>query len=140
MELVIEWYLAVTLVIIGLSHLLRPADWAEAYRQWHACGHPGVFVNGGLHLVTGAAIVGCHRSWEWPGAMLTAFGWLLVAKGFLCLIWPQKAMQSMAAGSRSLRGFVVAGVMSITIGLWACYCVWNRTHATQLNRAADDDR
>jgi hypothetical protein len=126
MEQAIEWFVAVTSLIVGLSHLLRPADWAEAYRQLHQGGRPGAFVNGGLHLVAGAAIVAGHGSWVWPGAVLTAFGWLLVAKAIVCFLAPGLALRSMERGSRSPRGFVGAGVLLLVIGAWACYCLWRK--------------
>ena len=46
MERVVEWFVAVTAAVVGLSHLLRPGDWAEAYRQLHRCGRPGAFAKG----------------------------------------------------------------------------------------------
>ena len=46
----VDWYLAITLFVVGLSHLLRPGDWSEVYRQLHACGHMGAFINDGLSL------------------------------------------------------------------------------------------
>ena len=88
MERAVEWYLAITVSVVGVSHLVRPRDWAEAYRQLHACGHPGAFVNGWLNLVSGGLVVAGHGSWAWPGAVLTGFGWLLVGKGIVCLVAP----------------------------------------------------
>jgi hypothetical protein len=124
----VEWYVAVTATIIGASHLLRPRDWAEAFRQLHGCGRTGALVNGGVSLATGAAIVAGHGSWTWPGAVLTGFGWLLVAKGFACLLAPDKALRSMARGSASPRQFVIAGLVALAIGAWACYCLWRHAH------------
>ena len=124
MERAVEWYLAITLTVVGLSHLLRPGDWTHAYRQLHACGHPGAFVNGGLNVVSGAVIVAGHGSWTWPGAVLTGFGWLLVGKGMICLLFPQKALRSMALGGGSPRGFVAGGFVMLALGGWACYCLW----------------
>jgi hypothetical protein len=123
MERVVEWFVAVTAVVVGLSHLLRPGDWAEAYRQLHLCGRPGAFVNGALHLVPGAAVVAGHGSWAWPGALLTALGWLLVAKGAMCLLAPDIALRSMERGSHSPRGFVAAGLLLLAVAGWACYCL-----------------
>src|SRR5262249_29044356 len=122
-----EWFVAVTATIIGLSHLLRPGDWAETFRQLHRLGRPGAFVNGALSLVPGAVVVAGHGSWAWPGAVLTAFGWLLVAKAALCFLAPDKALRSMEHGARSPRSFVAAGAMSLAIGAWAFYCIWHRT-------------
>jgi hypothetical protein len=122
-ERAVEWFVAVTSFAVGSSHLLRPGDWAEAYRQLHRCGRPGAFANGGLHLAAGAVIVAGHGSWAWPGALLTGFGWLLTAKGVACLLVPDKALRSMERGSRSCRGFVVAGALLLAVGGWACYCL-----------------
>jgi hypothetical protein len=126
MEQAVEWFVAVTAVVIGLSHLLRPGDWAEAYRQLHRCGRPGALVNGALHLVTGAAMVAGHRSWAWPGAVLTAFAWLLIAKGAVCFLAPDKALRSMERGGRSPRGFVAAGLLLLAVAGWTCYCLCRR--------------
>lgn len=57
MERAVEWYLAITVSVVGVSHLVRPGDWAQAYRQLHASGHPGAFVNGWLNLVSGGLVV-----------------------------------------------------------------------------------
>lgn len=123
MERAVEWFIAVTGVVVGLSHLLRPSDWSEAFRQLHRCGRPGAFANGALSLVPGAALVAAHRSWEWPGAVLTVFGWLLVVKAAVCFLAPEKALRSMERGGRSPRGFVAAGLLLLGIAAWAWFCV-----------------
>jgi hypothetical protein len=123
-ERAVEGFVAVTAVVVGASHLLRPGDWAEAFRQLHRCGRPGAFVNGALSLAPGAAVVAGHPSWAWPGAVLTGFGWLLVAKGLVCFLVPDAALRSMARGADSPRGFALAGVLCLAVGGWACYCLW----------------
>jgi hypothetical protein len=125
----VEWYIAITALLVGASHVLRPGDWADAFRQLHRCGRPGAFVNGALSLVPGAAVVAGHASWAWPGAVLTGFGWLLVAKGAVCWLAPDRALRSMARGGESPRGFVAAGVAALAVGAWACYCLWCRACA-----------
>lgn len=77
-------YLAVTLLVIGASHLLRPRGWAKAFRRLHSCGRAGAFVNGGLSLASGAVVGAGHSSWAWPGTALTGFGWAMVAKNAIC--------------------------------------------------------
>jgi hypothetical protein len=126
MERAIEWFVAVTAVIVGWSHLLRPSDWAEAFRQLHRCGRPGAFANGALSLVPGAAVIAGHGSWTWPGAVLTAFGWLLIVKAAVCFLAPDKALRSMERGGHSPRGFVAAGLLLLVIAGWTCYCLWRR--------------
>ena len=92
MDRVVEWFVALTGTVVGVSHIARARDWAAAFRQLHASGRPGPFFNGGLTLAAGAMIVAGHGSWAWPGAALTTFGWLLVAKGLVCFIAPDKAL------------------------------------------------
>jgi hypothetical protein len=79
-----------------------------------------------LSLIPGAVIVAGHGSWAWPGAVLTGFGWLLVVKGLICLVAPDKALLSMERGAQSPRGFVAAGMAALALGAWACYCLWHR--------------
>ena len=127
MEQAIEVYLAITLLFVGASDVMRPADWAETYHRLHRLGPPGAFVNGGISLAAGSAIVAGHASWVWPGGVLTALGWLLVAKGAICLFAPDTALRSMARGAEAPRGFVAAGVVAACSRGWACYCLWLRT-------------
>jgi hypothetical protein len=122
-ERAVEWFVAITAVVVGASHLLRPGDWAEVYRQLHQCGRPGAFINGGLSLITGAAIVAGHRSWAWPGAVITGFGWLMMAKGVVSFLLPDLALRSMQRGHSS-RAFVMASAAALAMGGLACYCLW----------------
>ena len=126
MERAVEWLVAVSAAVVGLSHLLRPGVWAEAFRQLHRLGLPGAFVNGAMSLVPGAAVVAGHGSWAWPGGVLTAFGWLLIAKAAVCFLAPDLALRSMERGGRSPRAFVAAGLLLLAIAGWACYCLWRR--------------
>jgi hypothetical protein len=118
----IEIFVAVTGALIGLSHVLRPHDWADAFRRLHQAGRAGAFVNGAFTLVPGAAILACHASWRGPGAVITAFGWLLAIKACGCFLAPDKALRSMENGARSPRGFVIAGVLMLAISAWAAFC------------------
>jgi hypothetical protein len=122
-EQAVAWFVAVTSLVVGTSHLLRPGDWSEAYRQLHALSRAGAFVNGALSLVPGAVLMAGHGSWAWPGGVLTGFGWLLVGKGAVCFLAPDKALRSIERGARP-RGFIAAGLMLVAVGGWAGYCAW----------------
>ena len=124
MEREIDGFVAVTALVIGASHVLLPADWAEVYRRLAGLGRVGAFVNGGLSLAAGAAVVTGHQAWTWPGGVITAFGWLMVVKGAVCFLAPDAALRSMESGARSPRGFVVGGAVLVAIGAWAGYCAW----------------
>src|SRR5262249_25330871 len=136
MEQATEWFVAITGVVIGLSHMLRPKDWAEAFRQLHRCGRPGAFVNGALSLAPGAAGGAGHGAWTWPGAVLTGFGWLMIVKGVVCFLAPDKALRSMERGGRSPRGFIPAGLLLLAVAAWTWYCLWYRAAHAPASAAA----
>jgi hypothetical protein len=50
------------------------------------------------------------------GALLTAFGWLLVIKGAACFLVPDPTLHSMERGGRSPGGFVAGGVALLLVG------------------------
>jgi hypothetical protein len=123
MEHAIEGFVAITSLIVGASHLVWADAWVEVFRAMHRGGRPAAFANGGLSLVPGAAIVAGHWAWSWPGGVLTAFGWLLVAKGLIGLLAPNLALRSMERGP-SPAGFRAGGVLLMAVGAWAGYCFW----------------
>ncbi|WP_165067741.1 hypothetical protein [Paludisphaera rhizosphaerae] len=124
MERAVEWFLAITSLAVGVSHILRADDWIEVYARLHRAGRPGAFANAGLSLAAGAAVVAGHGGWAWPGAVLTALGWLMILKGAIGLLAPDAALQSMARGP-SRPGFIVGGLLLMAIGAWAGYCLWS---------------
>jgi len=52
---------------------------------------------------------------------VTGFGWLLVVKAVICFLFPEQALRSMERGGKTPRSFVVAGLVLLTIGSWACW-------------------
>jgi hypothetical protein len=123
MDRAIEGFVAITSLMIGMSHIVRASDWCELFRQLHAWGNTGAFVNGGLSLFVGAFIVVGHPVWTGPGLVITVFGWMLIAKSAICFLLPQKALRSMELGSQSPRSFVIAGVVVLSIGVWSLVCL-----------------
>jgi hypothetical protein len=122
----LEIFVAITSLIIGASHILRASDWAIAYRQLHDLRRTGAFINGGMHLISGAMIVSVLRFSAWPHAVLTVFGCLLVLKGTACFLVPDLALRSMQRGGSNPCSFQIAGVLLLAISGWACYCAWHK--------------
>src|SRR5262245_54444013 len=119
-----EWFAIVTCVIIGLSHVLQRRTWAEAYASLYSLGKPGALINGGLHLFPGAAFVAAHPVWMGPATALTVFGWLLVVKGAICLLWPEIALRSMArAGAGDGHQFAIAGFLLMAFAAVLAYAL-----------------
>jgi hypothetical protein len=119
----VEWFVLITSTVIGLSHALLPGTWGQAYAAMARAGRPGAFANGGLSLAIGALIAAGHPVWSRPGVLLTAFGWLLVAKGAVCFLAPDRALASMSFGG-SGRGFRGGGVALLGVAAWSGYCLW----------------
>ncbi|MFO0906883.1 MAG: hypothetical protein U0794_00725 [Isosphaeraceae bacterium] len=123
MERVIEFFLALTALTLGASHIVQADVWVDTYRRLTHLGQPGAFINGALSLVTGTFIVSGHNSWRGPGAVLTVFGWLLVTKGVVCFLAPEVALRSMER-SPSRRRFMIGGLFLMFVGVWAGFCWW----------------
>lgn len=120
----IEWFIALTSLTVGASHVVQADVWVEVYDRLHRQGRPGAFINGGLSLAVGAAVVAGHGAWSWPGGVLTAFGWLSVLKGAICFIAPDAGLRSMARAPSPSR-FKAGGAALMAIGGWAGYCLWH---------------
>jgi len=84
----------------------------------------GAFANGAISLVPGALVAAGHPIWTWPAAVLTIFGWLMIAKGAICFLTPEKALRSMAHGASTPRSFVPGGLVLLAMSGWAAWCVW----------------
>ncbi len=97
MEDAVRILVAVSYVVIGVSHLVRPREWAEFFIRLREMGAVGGFVVAFVHFPLGAIIVAFHNVWTWPEAVLTICGWGLVVKGFLYFVSPAHA-------ERMLRG------------------------------------
>jgi hypothetical protein len=128
----IEIFLAISTYVIGASHLFRSDDWAAAYGRLHDLGRPAAFINGGLHLAAGAAIIAALQTLAWPDIVLTVFGCLLVVKGTVCFLAPDLALKSMRHGAEHPRGFKFGGLLLIAVGAWASYCAWQHSHSQAL--------
>lgn len=125
MERAAEWYALVTCLVVGLSHVLQSRAWADVFAGLHKLGKPGAFANGGLSLVPGAALVAAHPVWKGPAVVLTIFGWLMVAKGAVCLLAPEKALRSMGrAGAGNGREFMAGGLLLLLVAAVLGYVLW----------------
>jgi hypothetical protein len=123
MEQAVERFVVITSLVIGLSHVLYPGDWGAAYAAMHRAGRPGAFANGGMSVITGAAIVAGHPVWSGPAVALTVLGCLMIAKGAGCFLVPDRALASMNRGS-SGDGFRAAGGFLLALSAWMVYCLW----------------
>jgi hypothetical protein len=109
MEQATQVFAAVSLLVIGLSHLLQPKAWVAYFQALAAQGPSGAFVEGFLCLTFGGIIVGFHNVWHGPAIVLTLLGWAQILKGLGRFVAPQLAVSVMARASMERAWFFRAG-------------------------------
>lgn len=95
MEKAIQLYAAVALLVIGLSHIIRPQSWVTFYHDLAAKGVTGAYFEGFLCLTFGGIIVAFHNVWRGPAIVLTLVGWGQVLKAIIRFIAPELALRGM---------------------------------------------
>jgi hypothetical protein len=116
MERSIQLYAAVTLLVIGLSHLIRPKGWVTFYRDLAARGVTGAFAEGFLCLTFGGIIVAFHNVWRWPAIVLTLVGWGQVVKALIRFVAPEFALRGMTRFTPERAWlFQVGGVFALAL-------------------------
>ena len=121
MEQATQVLAAVTFLVIGLSHLVRPTAWVSFYQTLAARGTPGAFLEGFLCLGFGSIIVAFHNVWHGPGVLLTLVGWAQVLKGLVRFLAPHLALRVMARASPDRSWHFRAGglfAMAVSGFLW----------------------
>jgi hypothetical protein len=114
----VQLMLGIGCTLIGLSHIAQPRAWQDYFATLHERGAAGVFTRTiTWELWPALIIVTLHPVWSGPGMLLTVFGWLLLAKCAVSLLLPRAGLRSMAMAQRGPAGFVLAGCVSMCIGL-----------------------
>jgi hypothetical protein len=107
-------------VMIGLSHILQPKVWQAYFADLQARGTAGVLTRTALwELWPALIIVTFHQVWTGPAIVLTVFGWLLMIKCLVSLLFPQLGLRSIGMANRGPMVFVTGGLVSVAIGVAA---------------------
>lgn len=112
----IEIFTGLNLLVIGLSHTLRPKAWVHFFEFLSSKGEVGNFFNAMISLGMGTIIVAFH--WDWNGAMMivTIYGLLLTLKGSLYLIVPEFGLKSISGKQVKRRNFISIGIIMSLVG------------------------
>jgi hypothetical protein len=116
METSIQKLVAISYLVIGLSHIIQPRVWTQFFIMFRDRGEVGSFLSGLLHFPMGVLIVSFHNVWHGIPLIVTVMGWGLVIKGLIYLTYPKHGMRVLARVSleRSWE-FVVAGVIAVVL-------------------------
>lgn len=111
-----EWYVAVFLMVAGVSHATAAREWLGFFRD--LLDRPwGGLVLGLMHLMPGLAILLAHPAWGWSTSVIvTVLGWAWTIKGSLYLVWPRLPARIARPHLEHPGRFRVAGLVLIVLG------------------------
>ncbi len=84
----IELFVAINLLVIGLSHFLQPKIWVDFFVFLHSKNTTGNIINALIALGMGSIILSFHFVWQWPKILITLYGLSQVLKGIIYLLKP----------------------------------------------------
>lgn len=116
MERQVEIFVAILLVVTGLSHVARPRTWVAFFQMLGAKGDAGVFLIALMHLPLGALIVTFHNVWTGVAIIVTLIGWGWLIKGALYLTIPRAgAFWLRRLSIDTLNEFRIGGLVLIAL-------------------------
>jgi hypothetical protein len=118
----VEVVMGPALILMGVSHIVRPDIWSKLFAELHAMGSTGVIYRTFmLELWPAMAIVTLHQVWSGPGIALTLYGTLLALKCAVAVLFPEIGGRSMVLARGGARSFVPGGIMLVALG---GSCIW----------------
>jgi hypothetical protein len=120
-EVLLFW----NIIVMGLSHVVRPHAWVDFFILLRGKGHAGVFLNALLNLSLGSLIVAFHDEWTGLPVVVTLFGAINLAKAFVAFVFPRLAFRSLERVSHERASeFVIAGSAFLAFGAVIGYGLW----------------
>jgi hypothetical protein len=109
-------------LILGISYVLNVKLWARYITELIEANER-LFSLSLLVFLFGLIIVLNHNHWEWsPQVIVTLFGWHMLIKGVLILLFPGLVRLYEKFSLATLqRMLYIAGIVSTGLGLILCY-------------------
>ena len=113
----IEWLFVVAMLLVGISHLVRPVEWARALGQVFKTEFAG-WIIAFASLPVGLILALGSRGFVWDvGLIVTIYGWALIVKSAVYLWFPRAAMVFAEGKGLTVAKSRVAGGIMIAMGL-----------------------
>ncbi len=112
----IQFFVALNLCIIGVSHFLQPKIWEEFFVFLHRKGNIGNIFNALIALGMGSFILSFHFVWKWPMVLVTLYGLAQLLKGLLYLTIPSIGLRSIAQVKGKAHKFKWVGFVMFVLG------------------------
>lgn len=119
MERGVEIFVAVNMLVIGVSHLLQAPVWVDFFKILRGYGKAGALANGFLALMFGSIIVAFH--WVWEGTVpiiVTCIGIAQVVKAIVAFCFPSLGLYSMSQKkAEDPWSYRIGGLLFIAFGI-----------------------
>ncbi len=127
MERSVEILALVLFGVLGLSHILQPKAWVEAFILARSQGPPGSFADGLPYLILAGIVIAFHNVWSGIPVVLTVIGWASLIKSVLRFCVPAWGLKMMARVSLERAWeFQAAGVVLVALAGILGYGVYAR--------------
>jgi len=108
---------SVGLLIIGISHLLQAGLWRSFFITIKRTGFAG-FIIAMFTLPQGLLIALGHNIWVLGiPVIITFFGWAMILKSVIYLLFPEKANASIPEGPESHKKYALVGALMIPVSI-----------------------
>jgi uncharacterized protein YjeT (DUF2065 family) len=115
-ELYAERFVALSLLAVGLSHVLQPARWVQLFDDLFRLPYAALLI-GTLTLPLGLFVVLTHNVWvlDWP-LVVTICGWGWTVKATLYMLRPRVTDVIATRGMCTPRTVFAAGILCAVLG------------------------
>ncbi len=107
----IQFFTALNLFVIGLSHFVQPKIWIDFFQFLHKKGNVGNIFNAMLAIGMGTIILSFHFVWTWPMIIVTLYGLAQFLKGLVYLTIPSIGLKSIGKVDHNAQKFRWAGLL-----------------------------
>ncbi|WP_299112222.1 hypothetical protein [uncultured Winogradskyella sp.] len=122
----ITLFVALNLLIVGLSHVLQPRMWLCFFQLLTKKGIAGNAINALLHFGFGSLIVSFHFLWSWPRVLITFYGALVALKGIIYLFFSSIGVKSVSSlNENNINKFKWAGLVMAVLSIPLFYNLSN---------------
>jgi hypothetical protein len=123
-SLIAAWYVAVMLLVCGLSHALHAKLWVELFSDLVARRYAAFYI-GMPTLASGLVIALAHPQWTWsPAVIATLVGGAWIVKGAIYLLAPPTLQRVAMPNVRRPAHFRWAGLLMAAVGLVLGVHLW----------------
>ncbi|EDP70976.1 hypothetical protein FBALC1_00792 [Flavobacteriales bacterium ALC-1] len=118
----IALFVAINLLVVGLSHLLQPKMWLSFFQLLTKKGLAGNTINALIHFGFGSLILSFHFIWSWPRLLITIYALLITIKGIIYLLFPKIGLRNIALlTEKSISKFKWTGLIMTTLSVPVFY-------------------